>query len=354
MRKIIFILFILLINLNLTACNEITKNQSTDQTNDNIAVINLNNSITIDGKGALLDGNRVSIIKGGTYHFSGTLENGYIDVNTKEIVTIIFNGVTISNPTGPCLLISDAKKVILELYETNTLSDSDSDNVNDATIFSNDTLVIDGDGLLIINGNHEEGISSDDDIIINGGTIKITSIDDGLNAKDNITINGGYVYIKANGDGIDSNGTININGGTIISLGSTKNNNGGIDATNSYTITGGTVIATGSKIVAPNSISTQASIYLTLETKESLDTLIHVEKDGNELLTFAPASNFKVFYFSSNSLNLGSNYLVNLGGSSTGSKIDGLYSGGTYTKGSFNTTLLASISPIGMEIPDGH
>ncbi|MCE1253106.1 MAG: carbohydrate-binding domain-containing protein [Anaerolineae bacterium] len=234
--------------------------QTADETSTQII---LGKTIIINGDGAQANGNLVTITSGGTYSLSGELNDGQVDVNTKEKVVLNLNGVTINNSSGPALQITDAKKVTLNLKEDtiNSFTDAKSDNENDAAIFTNDTLVIKGSGTLVVIGNNQEGISSDDDLIIEGGTIKVSAPDDGLNAHDDITINDGLLYVSAGGDAIDSNGTLNINGGTIIAMGSTAPGDGGVDAEGIFTLNGGTLIATGNADAAPSSESKQISLY---------------------------------------------------------------------------------------------
>ena len=67
-------------------------------------------------------------------------------------------------------------------------------------------LVIEGTGTLNINGNQKDGegiATKDNDIIINGGLINISSNDDGINVGGKsglITINGGEININSNGE----------------------------------------------------------------------------------------------------------------------------------------------------------
>ena len=186
--------------------------------------ITLGERITINGSGAAVSGSTVHITAGGTYRISGALANGQVRVDTKEQVRLLLDGASITSDSGPALFIVDAKKVTLTLLAgtTSSLADSAHDGESDAALFTNDTLVIDGEGTLVVTGNSVEGICSDDDIIIEGGTIRVTAVDDGLNAHDDVTINGGHLHVTSGGDGIDSNGTVNITGGTVT-LESTRN-----------------------------------------------------------------------------------------------------------------------------------
>lgn len=141
-------------------------------------------------------------------------------------------------------------------------------------IHANGLVTIDG-GTICINGS-DEGIEGQQ-IIVNDGTLDVTSNDDGFNASDpnatttsmdpnsqssdcSIEINGGSITVSAQGDGLDSNGTLEINGGTVIVYGPTNDGNSSIDTNSGYTINGGTVIALGMSGMAesPEDSSTQA------------------------------------------------------------------------------------------------
>ena len=142
----------------------------------------------------------------------------------EEKVKILLDGVSISNSSGPAILVNDAKKCIIELVDgtESVLSDGAKDKVNDGVIFSNDTLKIKGGGSLKINANNAHGIASDDDIVIDGGNFDITSKKSGIFAHDDITINDGNFSIKGGTNGIKSKGTMNINGGYAVLSGGTK------------------------------------------------------------------------------------------------------------------------------------
>jgi len=115
---------------------------------------------------------------------------------------------------------------------------------------------IHADGMIVIKGGTfnitaAEGIEATY-VKINDGTINISASDDGINAgrKSNdyvvtIEINGGYITIKmgqGDTDGIDSNGNIYINGGTIDITGNSPFD---YDGTAEYN--GGTLIVNGTQ-----------------------------------------------------------------------------------------------------------
>ncbi len=321
-----------------------------EDSEDEVATqIVLGATIAILGEGATANGNVVNITAGGTYRISGTLTEGQVDVNTTEKVKLQLDNVSITNSTGPALMITDAKKITLKLIKgtINTLSDAPNISENDAALFTNDTLVIKGEGTLIVNGNNQEGISSDDDIIIENGILRVTARDDGLNAHDDITVLGGTLIVEAGGDALDSNGTTNIAGGTTYAMGSMAGGDGGLDSMNTFLITGGTLIATGNTSAAPDSTSTQASVYLNFAANQAAGTLFNLSQNGTSLLTYAPNKDYMTVLFSSPDLVVGETYQANAGGSSNGTSTDGLYLDGTYTSGATTIEVVAALVPAG-------
>jgi hypothetical protein len=189
-------------------------------------------------------------------------------------------------------------------------------------------------------------------IAITDGTIHVTSSDDGINgATDDTSIEpylyvyGGYIYVDAAGDGIDINGSIVMTDGTVIVNGPTTNSNAAIDYDNSFKISGGFLLAAGSSGMAqiPGTSSSQNSVLVTLSSAQAAGSLVHLQaSDGTTLATFKPAKKYQSFAFSSPDLKTGTTYSLYLGGSSSGTATDGLYSGGTYTTGTLSTSFTIS------------
>lgn len=255
----------------------------------------------------------------------------------------------------------------------------DGGNINidssDDSIHSNDTLTINGGNINISSG--DDGIHSDTSLDINGGTINITksyegiesttinlnggdislvSNDDGINAsggndasatsgrpgqnsfsagKGEININGGNISVDASGDGIDANGSITMTGGIVFVNGPTNNGDGALDYDNTFDISGGTLIAAGSleMVQTPSLSSTQNSVSLGL-SKVSPGTVVNIESsEGDNVLTFEISKETQSIIISSPDLETGSAYSVSTGGTSTGTKDNGIYLGGSYSGG---------------------
>jgi hypothetical protein len=189
---------------------------------------------------------------------------------------------------------------------------------------------------------------------INGGTIRLTSSDDGINVaggndssannndpfaanmNNQLYINGGYLAIDAGGDGLDCNGSVYITNGTIVVNGPTNNGNGAIDYNGDCRVTGGSLVAVGSSGMAevPDSSSAICSIMVNFDSVQQAGTLVHIESaDGEEIVTVAPSKQFQSIVVTSAAIKQGSSYKVYLGGSSTGTVKDTVYTGGKYTPG---------------------
>ena len=87
-------------------------------------------------------------------------------------------------------------------------------------------------------------------IQIKGGKIQVKASDDGINAAGNLgnpllTIDGGTIYVDADGDGVDSNQDIVMNDGTLIVMGPENGGNGALDYDGSFAMNGGTLVAVG-------------------------------------------------------------------------------------------------------------
>ncbi len=298
-----------------------------------VTTIALGETIAIDGAGAAVSDDGVTITSGGTFHLSGTLADGTIEVAApEEDVELVLAGAEIANADGPAILFRDAAAatVTLEAGTVNMLTDG-GDTDFDAALYSDTSLTIRGDGELTVIGNQNEGIASRMHITINGGTIRVHAVEDGLNANNDdvseITITDGYLSIVTEvGDGIDSNGTLTITGGTVISLGALDDRNGGLDADGAVTIDGGTVIATGARLSLPVAESAQQAIQVTYDTAQEAGALVVIRDEaGEDVLVFAPAIAYRQLLFSDSGIAPGVTYTVFAGGSAQGEAEDGRY-----------------------------
>ena len=169
-------------------------------------------SANINGSGAAVENNKVTITEAGTYVLSGTLTDGCIDVNVsgKGTVRLILNGVNITSGTTAPFIVEDAKKVVVTLADgtTNTFTDSTRVAADDedysAAVYSKADLTFNGNGTLNINAGYRNGIKSTDDLKIVSGTYNITSNEDGIVGKDLLAVKAGIFNITSGQDGMKS------------------------------------------------------------------------------------------------------------------------------------------------------
>lgn len=190
-------------------------------------------SVSVEGIGVDVDGTTVTILGGGEYTFNGSLKSGRIVVDADSDVTLILNGMSITNEKEDTLYIKngDVTVKLMENTENTITSGSEkttekvSEDSEGAAIFAKDDLCINGTGKLNVNGHINNGIQSKDKLYIEGGEINVVSLNDGIKGKEGVYASGGNISITSGGDGIQSDGDMDISGGNIniVSGGGGKN-----------------------------------------------------------------------------------------------------------------------------------
>jgi hypothetical protein len=276
--------------------------------------IDLSDLGSLDADGVKVENGTVKIGSAGVYTLTGSL-SGQIEVNTKGKVYLELDGIQVTSPAGAALFVKNAKKVTVVLApgSANSLASTASGDADSAALFTNDSLYVTGTGTLTVTGNNSEGITSDDSIVIDNGTLVVTAAGDGLSANDDITVNGGDVSVTARGDGLDSNGTVHVNGGKLVALGGTALGDGGVDVRGDFVITGGTVIAGGNLMAALGNASRQMSVCVTSAAIQAAGTAVTLRRDGKEVFSFTPAVAYENVLISSADLTRGVTYQAYLG-----------------------------------------
>lgn len=160
------------------------------------------------------------------------------------------------------------------------------------------------DGNVIINGgtidvttsgNGGEGIESKALLTINDGTINAYTYDDAINSSSHMYIKGGDITVVAtNNDGLDANGNLYIQGGTIRAFGTTAPECG-IDANeeDGYSVyfTGGTLLAVGGGNSVPNS-SESTQPYVSGSSSVTAGSTITLKSGSTTLASFTVPSTY--------------------------------------------------------------
>ena len=241
------------------------------------------------------------------YQVKGICSNGSLKIYSEKKFRLLFNGVTLTNPTGPAINIQSGKTVYASIVNgtTNTLCDgatyippvigSDGEEEDQkGTLFSEGQLIFDGytngTGTLNVTSHGGHAISSDDYIMVRGGNINILSAaKDGFRTKEKFIIGRAEAYspaitINATSNGIEcTEGSLTIEAGKLditsggeaikveyeetdpavipdayikggyIKLTTTGEKSSAIQTTRNYTQSGGIIEATvggnGSKII---------------------------------------------------------------------------------------------------------
>jgi hypothetical protein len=173
-------------------------------------------TVSLRGSGTIISGDVVTITNGGVYSVSGSLAEGQIivDAQDSDVVRLILNNADISCSTSAPIYVANADKVVITVPDgtQNSVTDGDSyvfpDRESDepnAAIFSKDDLTINGGGSLTVNGNYNNGIASEDDLVICGGDITVNAVNDGLKGRDPVALRDARATVSAGGDGIQAN-----------------------------------------------------------------------------------------------------------------------------------------------------
>ena len=188
-------------------------------------------------------------ISGGTLTLTSTGAGGKglsgdstLTVSGSAVITVVTSGqAVVASSTGTLTIVSNAQ----------TLDNYDSDyKCSPKGIKIDGDIIINGGTITVTtSGAGGEGIESKRTLTINDGHITVNAYDDGINCSSDMTINGGYIFAKGSkNDAMDANGNMYVKGGLIYAIGAT-NPEVALDANTEegkkLYITGGTIIAVG-------------------------------------------------------------------------------------------------------------
>ena len=216
-----------------------------------------------------------------TYSLSGTSTDGEFNMNGSYKATVELAGVTLTNPNGAVINITNSKRIQLSAKRNteNTLTDG-SDGSQKACIYSKGQLQLQGNGTLNVVGKAKHGIKSASYISIKNLTLNITSaVGDGISCEEYLQMKSGTLTIKGVGDDAiqvdldgetstgettdhedEDSGNVYLEGGTV-DLTVTADAAKGIKAGGDINISGGSLTITqAGGIIADDDISYPTSV----------------------------------------------------------------------------------------------
>lgn len=176
------------------------------------------------GPGAEESGRRIVISEGGSYRVTGSLTGGqlYVDAPGKEVV-LILDGASIIKDGDAAIYVNRAAQTEIWLEEgTENLLQSREDpekapeeNAEDAVIFSESSLTVEGTGALTVTGETGHGLQSRRSLFLTGGTITAETRKDGFKAEETLSVAGGSILARCGEKGFQTDESLEISGGTV-------------------------------------------------------------------------------------------------------------------------------------------
>lgn len=213
----------------------------------------------VTGGGAKAAGQVVTIAAGGRYAVSGTLDNGQLVVDTGDDamdVWLMLEGASVTNREGAAIEIRQAKNVYLSTLvgTQNRLASGTEEDLerfdgtqNGAALFSEDDLILSGEGELAICGYINNGVTCKDDLTIESGVVTVFAAGNGLRGSESVEIKGGTVTVTSGNDGVktasaakEGKGYVALSGGELT----VEARGDGISAETELTVSGGAVTVT--------------------------------------------------------------------------------------------------------------
>ncbi len=157
--------------------------------------ITLGDTISVQGGGAVVKENRISITEGGVYIISGVLSDGAVSVESSEPVKLILNGATILSESGPAIACASEKLMMKTARGSENLLYSKSG----AAVSAEKALILGGDGSLMIDAL-EYGIESGGNLKVSGGEVVVCGYASAIRAGGEITVSDGSLFAFGNGE----------------------------------------------------------------------------------------------------------------------------------------------------------
>ena len=320
------------ITLNENTENSLTDGASYIQSDDN----------NVDG--VIFSKADLAVGGSGTLNITANYKNAVVSKDDLVVTGGTFNITAKEDALNgkDCIKIKDGVFNISSSEGKGLTSKNDEDNTKGYVYIAGGTITI---------KNSVEGIEGTA-IIVEDGTIDVTSSDDGFNAASGsagtsesntggqggkgamendtncyLSIAGGTITVDASGDGLDSNGSMYISGGTIYVSGPTSNGDGGLDYNGTADISGGTLVVAGSAGMAQgfSETSSQCSLLYNFTSAASAGTEITLKDEaGNTVVSFTPGKDYQSVVISSPDLKEGATYTLTSGSQTADVELTGI------------------------------
>ena len=137
-----------------------------------------------------------------TYQLSGTTTDGEFALSGSYKCTVSLAGVTLTNPSGAAINITNGKRIQLSAKKntTNTLTDG-ANGSQKACLYSKGQIQFQGNGTLNVIGNTKHAIKSGDYISVKNLTLNVTkAAGDGISCNEYFQMKSGTVTISGVAD----------------------------------------------------------------------------------------------------------------------------------------------------------
>lgn len=268
------------------------------------------------------------------------IEGGDLTVNTEadgldaaSLIRIVGGTVRVNSKdhafvSDGAVSIAGTPVIELDAYSGDETSDAKG-------IRAEEDVTIEGGTLRILRSY--EGIESKSaSVRFAGGETEIVSANDGVNASTLLSVEDGSLFVKSIGDGLDCGGNIEISGGSAVIQGSPSNEFAPMDVPDGYEIrvTGGFLLAYGAvgAVQYPSDSSTQTVVGISVSLKEGTSYSLR-DENGNGICTFEVLADAQTLCISSASLQNGKTYTLYARVTPNGTPVHGVYAPANSTDG---------------------
>lgn len=180
--------------------------------------VNANGETKVDTTGACIYAKDDLTIKGeGSLTVKGNYNNGIHTSNDLR-----FRGETTVNVTAKNHGMKGKGLVDIE-KGTITVKATSGDGIksDEYAVNGNDTVIVEGKGIVSITGGTiditagDDGIQAFNNIIFDAGTVKVNASNDGIHSEQNVQMNGGIISVTAGDDGIHADSALHLAGSTV-------------------------------------------------------------------------------------------------------------------------------------------